>query len=489
MNNVAHVGHCHPAVVAAANAQTGLLNTNSRYLHPNIVDYARRLSATLPPPPVSAPAQHSGVGQPPAELKQVGERKWVLFWVNSGSEANDLALRLARAHTGRRGLLTVESAYHGHTVEVIHASPYKYDRTGGEGRQAWVQEAPLPCVHTGKHRGRIDDDAMGAAYAADVVQLLRGFAETEARDEAMQARMRDALAAASAAVGTDDAAAASHEQLLAWAQAAAAPSSGLKSGLSAFIMESILSCGGQVMPPSGYLRRVHAAVRAAGGVTIADEVQVGFGRVGSFFWAFQLQGEDVVPDIITLGKPMGNGFPVAAVITTPEVAASFAAGGMEYFNTFGGNPVSGAVALATLEAIQSGGLQAHAAAVGEVLLEGFRGLQASFPALIGSVRGMGLMVGLEMLRPARAGEDAGDAPAGAERHAHPAVYSHGQGTRVPDPALASRLKYGALRRFRHLLSTDGMADNVIKLKPPMAFTADNAREVVAGLRTLLEDEA
>ena len=146
---------------------------------------------------------------------------------------------------------------------------------------------------------------------------------------------------------------------------------GLTAGCSAFIMESILSCGGQVVPPAGYLRRVYAAVRAAGGVTIADEVQVGFGRVGDAFWAFQLQG--VVPDIVTLGKPMGNGCPVAAVVTTAALAASFA-NGMQYFNTYGGNPVAGVVAGAVLDVIQTEGLQAHAKVVGDALLAGFRGL-------------------------------------------------------------------------------------------------------------------
>jgi hypothetical protein len=176
---------------------------------------------------------------------------------------------------------------------------------------------------------------------------------------------------------------------------------GLTAGCGMFIMESILSCGGQVVPPKGFLRRVYASVRAAGGVCVADEVQTGFGRAGQWMWAFQAQGEDVVPDIVTLGKPLGSGFPVSAVVTTPEIARSFA-NGMEYFNTFGGNPVAGAVALATLDVLEREGLQRNAKEVGEVFLEGFRELERKYsspgPVCIGSVRGMGLMVGLEFVK-------------------------------------------------------------------------------------------
>lgn len=222
-------------------------------------------------------------------------------------------------------------------------------------------------------------------------------------------------------------------------------------------MESILSCGGQVVPPKGYLRQVHAAVRAAGGVCIADEVQVGYGRVGSKFWAFQLQGDDVCPDILTLGKPMGNGFPVAMVVTTPEIAASFD-NGMEYFNTFGGNPVAGRVALATLNVIQSEKLQDNAERVGQILAAGFEKLYAKH-SFIGSVRGMGLMQGLEIVKD-RSSES----------------------TRTPWSEAAYAIVY-ACRVRRVLLSVDGMDENVIKLKPPMCFNESDARHLL----TLLAD--
>lgn len=423
----------------------------------------------------------------------------VVYWVNSGSEANDLALRIARAHTGKRGVITVGArpasrrphpddahqgrthhhapplgsrpppprprrpplraggAYHGHTQTVIDISPYKYARAGGTGRRSWVREAPLPDVFSGAHRAAgVDDAAAGAAYAADVAALVDAFAADEAREAARRgvaAHGHPAAHAGAANGGSAPPAAAA-------ATAAGDDDDGLTAGVGAFIMESLLSCGGQVLPPAGYLTRVYAAVRAAGGVCIADEVQVGFGRVGAAFWGFELHG--VVPDIVTIGKPMGNGFPVAAVITTPALAASFA-NGMEYFNTYGGNPVAGAVANAVLDVVLAEGLQAHAAAVGAALLAGFRRLYDRF-AFVGSVRGVGLMVGLEVLRPLTPAQR-------ADVHC---------ADRTPWPAGASAIVY-ALRARRVLLSVDGMDNNVIKLKPPMVFTLADAARVCAEL--------
>ncbi len=262
VNNVAHVGHCHPRVVEAGARQMAELNTNTRYLHGSVIDYARALAATLPDP------------------------LHVCFFVNSGSEANDLALRLAAAHTGREDVVVLDHAYHGHLRSQIALSPYKFNGAGGTGRPRRTHVAALPT-------------------APDALESL-------------------------------------HAQIDAPA---------------AFFAESLQGCGGQIVYPAGYLTAAFEAVRAAGGVCVADEVQVGFGRIGEHFWGFELDG--VVPDIVTLGKPIGNGHPLGAVVTTPEIAASFVTG-MEYFNTFGGNPVSAEIGLAVLDVIADERLQAHA---------------------------------------------------------------------------------------------------------------------------------
>ena len=255
VNNVCHVGHCHPRVVEAGARQMMTLNTNTRYLHERLAVYAARLAASLP-----APLE-------------------VCYLVCSGSEANDLALRLARTRTGGRDVCVIDGAYHGNTAALIDVSPYKYKGPGGSGRAAHVLEAPMPDTYRGEFRGTTGDP--GPRYAAYVGELV----------EASRARGR---------------------------------------GPATFLAESIMGCGGQIEPPPGYLEAAFAHVRAAGGICIADEVQVGFGRVGSHLWAFERQG--VVPDIVTLGKPIGNGHPLAAVVTTRPIADAFA-NGMEYFNT------------------------------------------------------------------------------------------------------------------------------------------------------------
>src|SRR5262249_25622857 len=285
-NNVAHVGHGHPRVVAAAARQMAVLNTNTRYLHDAILRYAERLAATLPEP--------------------LG----VCFFVCSGSEANELALRLARAHTHAQDVIVIDSAYHGNTSALIDLSPYKFNGPGGSRQSDYVQVVPLPNAYRGLHRG--NDRSVGEQYAAHVRDAIDRVHERGQR-------------------------------------------------VAAFFAEPLLGCGGQIEPPTGYLAAAFQHVRAAGGVCVADEVQTGMGRVGSHFWAFQTQG--VIPDIVTVGKPIGNGHPLGAVITTPEIAASFA-NGMEYFNTFGGNPVSCAVGMAVLDVIENDELQAHALQVG-----------------------------------------------------------------------------------------------------------------------------
>ncbi len=376
VNNVCHVGHCNPRVVEATVAQLRTLNTNTRYLHNNILEYAERLTATFPDP------------------------LDVCFLVNSGSEANDLALRLATAATSRRHVLALKAAYHGNLDALIDISSYKFEGPGGRQVKDHLILADLPDTYRGKYSG---NDA-GSNYAADVGRLLA--------------------------------------------------SSGEK--LAAFIAESLPGCGGQIVLPENYLQELYLIVRANGGVCIADEVQVGFGRVGHEFWGFQLQ--KVVPDIVTLGKPIGNGHPIGAVVTTREIADTFA-NGMEYFNTFGGNPVSCAAGLAVLDVLEEEHLQEHAQAVGEYLMRRLESLKGKY-SLIGDVRGRGLFIGVELV------EDLQTLKPAAWQSAY----------------LVNRMRNKGI-----LLSIDGPLHNVIKIKPPMVFDTDNANLLVESLDTVLSE--
>jgi 4-aminobutyrate aminotransferase-like enzyme/Ser/Thr protein kinase RdoA (MazF antagonist) len=382
VNNVAHVGHCHPRVVAAAARQAAVLNTNTRYLHDSIVEYARRLSATLPGP------------------------LSVCFFVNSGSEANDLALRLARTATGHRDVIALDVAYHGHTQALIDVSPYKHDGPGGRGRPSHVQVVPMPDPYRGPHQGYGAE--AGRAYAENVGHAIAAIRE----------------------LGREPA---------------------------AFICESLMGCGGQIVYPESFMSDSFAHVRAAGGLCIADEVQTGFGRVGSHFWAFETQG--VVPDIVTMGKPAGNGHPLAVVVTTPAIADAFA-NGMEYFNTFGGNPVSCEIGLAVLDVIESERLQDNARVAGAHLIERLRALAADHP-VIGDVRGLGLFVGIELVR---------------DREA-----------RTPAPRIAGYVAE-RMRDLGVLISTDGPDHNVLKVKPPIVFSRFDADHLVATLAAVLAED-
>jgi 4-aminobutyrate aminotransferase-like enzyme/Ser/Thr protein kinase RdoA (MazF antagonist) len=360
VNNVAHVGHCHTKVVAAGQRQMAMLNTNTRYLHENLTHYAERLLATLP-----------------SSLE-------VCFFVCTGSEANDLALRLAAAHTKRKNLLVMDHGYYGHTSTLVAISPYKYNGAGGLGKPDYIDVIPLPDNLRNRQPPRI-----------------------------------------------------------------------VVNPVSAFLSESLPSCGGQVVLPDGYLQEIYTEVRNHGGVCIADEVQVGLGRVGSHFWGFETQG--VIPDIVTLGKPLGNGHPLAAVVTTREIADSFD-NGMEYFNTFGGNPVSCAIGLAVLDVIKEESLQSHAEITGQYLKKQLKTLQVAHE-VIGDVRGLGLFLGIEIITDST--------------------------TLAPDSLLA----YALVNRLKErgiLLSVDGPYHNVIKIKPPMIFTRDNCDELVGELENALQ---
>lgn len=380
-NNVAHVGHCHPRVVGAIQRQVAILNTNTRYLHDNIVDYTDRLAKTLPP-----------------EID-------TFFITNSGSEANELALRMARNFTGRRDMLVLDWAYHGHTQGLIDISPYKYKRKGGQGRPPHTHELPVPETYRAPAEWPVAE--IGARYAAEARGIL--------------------------------------DRLVAQGHAPAA-----------FIAETIPSVAGQIFLPPGYLRDIYAAVRNAGGLCIADEVQVGFGRVGNAMWAFEEHG--VVPDIVTMGKPIGNGHPLGVVAVRREIAERFA-NGMEYFNTFGGNPVSCAAGLAVLDVLEEERLLPNAVEQGAYLLDGMKMLMERYPA-IGDVRARGLFFGIELVRDRATKEHAGE----------------------PASAIVNRAK-----ELGVLMGTDGPFDNVIKLRPPMTFRRQHADILLGVLDEAMRD--
>ena len=382
-NNVPLVGHSHPRVVQAVQKQIALLNTNTRYVHDLVNQYAQRLTQHLPEP-----------------LR-------VCFFVNSGSEANELALRLARTHTGCEDVIVLEHAYHGNTSTLIDISPHKFDRPGGSGRKPWVHVASIPDDYRGKYRR--EEAQAGTKYAAHVGEIL----------DAMRKEGR-------------------------------AP--------AAYLAETLPSVGGQIVFPPNYLKEVYARVRNAGGLCIADEVQVGFGRLGTHFWGFETQ--NVIPDVVVLGKPIGNGFPLAAVITTPEIARSFD-NGMEFFSTFGGNPVACAAGLAVLKVVEEENLQQRALRVGKYLKESLLSLQAQYP-LVGDVRGSGLFLGVDL---------------------------------VLDPVTRSAATAQAayvvnrLRECGILTGTDGPFDNVLKLRPPLIISERDADIFTEALRGVLAEDS
>lgn len=378
VNNVAHVGHEHQKVVEAAQKQIAVLNTNTRYLHENIINFAEKLLSTFP-----------------KELS-------VVHFVNSGSEANELALRMAKSYTNQKDVIAVEVGYHGNTSGCIDISSYKFDGTGGKGAPEYTHIVPLPDSFRGKYRG----ESTGAKYAAHINEKL----------DIIKSKGR---------------------------------------GIAGFICESILSCGGQIKLPESYLKHAYKAIRDKGGVCIADEVQVGLGRVGSKFWGFELY--NVIPDIVTIGKPLGNGHPLAAVVCTNEIADAFN-NGMEYFNTFGGNPVSCIIGLTVLDVIQEENLQQNAYEVGEYLKKKLFSLQNEFP-IIGDVRGEGLFLGFELV----------------------------DNKLNPETEKANYL-VNRMRELGVLMSTDGKDNNVIKIKPPIIFTKENCDEVVAGLSKVFNED-
>ena len=368
VNNIQHVGHCHPKVVEAAQQQYKKLNTNTRCLDETIVNYAKDITSTLP------------------------DGLEVCFFANSGSEANGLALRLVRQFTGNKATIVLDGAYHGNLFSLIEISPYKHNGPGDNGAPDFVYTLPIPDSFHGKYLG----EDCGEKHAQEVQAAINEIQKKGNK-------------------------------------------------VSTFIAEALMGCGGQLILQKGFLKKAFDLVRAAGGVCIADEIQIGFGRVGSHFWGFETDG--VVPDIVTMGKSMGNGHPLSAVVTTREIADSFN-NGMEYFNSFGGNPVSCAVGQAVLDVIKEEGLQENALEVGSYLLNQLKNLQNQHD-LIGEVRGRGLFIGTDLVKDELV-------PAAAEAQ-----------------IIVNQMKDKGL-----LLSTDGPDHNVIKIKPPLVFNKENADELV-----------
>lgn len=380
VNNVAHVGHAHPKVASEMKHQVSVLNTNTRYLNPVTLNYSERLCSLFPDPLDTC------------------------FLVCSGSEANELALRIAATVTGNTEVIVLEEGYHGNTRTTVDASPYKHEGPGGQGPPQWVHKIPMPYLFRGKYR---DLESAGSQYADEIQKLCLELESSEKKP-------------------------------------------------SAFICESILGCGGQVPLPDFFLNFAYDHIRKAGGLCIADEVQVGFGRVGKHLWGFQLQ--NVIPDIVTLGKPIGNGQPLGAVITTQKIAKAFA-NGMEYFNTFGGSQVSCAAGMAVLDVIEEENLQKHVLETGNWLKEELNRLKKQYP-LIGDVRGEGFFLGIELILDPETLQPAG---------------SHAK-------YVVERLK-----TKRILMSTEGPGHNVLKFKPPMVFGRNEGKFLLENLESVLQE--
>jgi len=378
-NNVPQVGHCHPRLVRRIAEQARLLQTNTRYLQDVHLAYGDALIRHFPKP-----------------LE-------VCFFVNSGSEANELAIRLARTVTGARDTVVLEEGYHGNTNTAVALSHYKFAGKGGAGQEPWVHVAPLPDPYRGPFRG----PDSGSAYAAAVGDVLARLAAEGKRP-------------------------------------------------AAFIAETLPSVGGQIVPPAGYLRDVYARVRAAGGLCIADEVQTGYGRLGDWFFGFE--GQDVVPDIVVLGKPIGNGHPIGAVVTTRAIADAFA-NGMEFFSTFGGSSVACAVGREVLAIVEEEDLMANARRMGARLMDGLKGLSDAFP-LIGDVRGHGLFLGIEFVLD--------------------------RSMRVPATRQTGYL-VERMRDARILVGTEGHDNNIMKVRPPLTFDARAADRFLAVLAGALAE--
>ena len=372
-NNVVSVGHCHPHVNAAVMAQMGTLCTHTRYMQDGILEFAEKLLATFE--------------------DEIGH----VMFTCTGSEANDLALRMAKYHTGHEGIIVTSEAYHGNSELTSGFSPSMGENTR---LGTWVRRVPAPDTY------RIDTDDMGGWLAAQVTEQIR---DLERRGQ----------------------------------------------GLAAFVADSLFSSDGIFAHSPGILEPVLKVVHDAGGVFVADEVQCGFARTGSHMWGYQRHG--VVPDIVSMGKPMGNGYPVAGIAVRPEVASKFGHD-MRYFNTSGGNTVAMAAANSTLEVLHDENLIANSRVVGKMMLSSLNDIMQG-DERIGDVRGSGLYMGIEIVKDHK--------------------------TREPDSPLALAL-VNELRRRRVLISATAANANVLKVRPPLTFSAQNADQFLTELKGALE---
>lgn len=370
-NNVPSVGHCHPHVVDALCRQARLLNTHTRYLHDNVLDFAEKLLGTMP-----------------GELSQA-------MFTCTGSEANDLAVRIARDYTGGTGVIITNYSYHGLTASIAELSSSQFPQ---------IAASPDACMVSAPMHNPKKTEEVGRRFASDVRAAL--------------ADMRR---------------------------------HGIKP--AALLLDTFFTSDGGFFEPTGFLREAVEAVREAGGLYIADEVQPGYGRSGRHMWGFQCH--DLIPDIVTLGKPMGNGHPMAGLTIKPEILHRFATES-GYFNTFAGNPVSSAVGLAVLEVIEQENLIANAYGTGKFMLDGLKSLAERHP-VIGDVRGMGLFAGVDFTTPNGA----------------------------PDASTAAKVVNG-LREEKVLISASGPHVNTLKIRPPLVFRHQHAEILLYSLERVLK---
>jgi len=373
-NNIPLIGHSHPKISEAVSKQVRKLNTNTRYHNASLCEYSERLLSLFP-----------------EQLNKV-------FFVNSGTEANELAQRLASVSTGNSDRIVMEMGYHGHSSELISLSAYKYNGPGGKGRRSTICELPLPK----KYKGKFD-------RASDYVNEAKDIIEKEIQE------------------GKE---------------------------FSAFLVEPISGCGGQLPLIEGYLKELVPWLQQKGIITISDEVQIGFGRLGKWFWGFEMQ--EFSPDIVVIGKPMGNGFPLAGVVTTSAIAETFN-NGMEFFSSFGGNPVSTEVGLTVLNVLEEENLQNGALEVGKYWKKNLHELQNRH-GVIGDVRGEGLFLGIE--------------------------FTNEDGS--PGSNLCKHVK-NKLKENYILTGSDGKYDEVLKMKPPLCFSKENVDVFISKLDNILTE--